>query len=146
MIGRIAAGVGLALLLASCAPLEMGDGTYFGFSITGVTSAPPPPRVVRVHGDDDVVPGTRVYVVRDPGADCDMFRYGSSFFMYYGGYWYRSEDAGDRFVAIDVRRVPKPVLEVPEGRWRHHPHGRARGHDRDDEHAHRDHDEHGGRG
>jgi hypothetical protein len=71
----------------------------------------------------DEVRGSRVYVVRDPGADCDVFRYGSSFYMYYSGYWYLSHEERGSFVAIEARSVPQPVLAVPEEHWRHHPHG-----------------------
>ena len=113
-----------APLALSCAPMVMdGSSTYFGFTL-GVESAPPPPRVVFVREPEMYMePGTSVYVVSSRGADCDMFRYGSSFYMYYEGYWYRSNRYSGPFVAIDVRRVPRPVLTVPEGRWRHHPHG-----------------------
>jgi hypothetical protein len=126
MRGRIIAAIGLALLVASCAAYpEMGGRTYFGFSITGSTGAPPPPhvRIVEHRYDYDEIPGSEVFVIRDPGADCDVFRYGSSFYMYYGGFWYRSYSDEGGFTAIDVRTVPRPVLQVPPERWRHHPHG-----------------------
>jgi hypothetical protein len=126
---RLLAVVAFATLIASCAPYsDLGGGTYFGFTVTGVTGAPPPPRVHVVRRDDDYgdydqVAGSSVYIVRDPGEDCDVFLYGSSFYMYYGGYWYRSSQPTATFVAIDVHSVPRQVLQVPEEHWRHHPHG-----------------------
>ena len=124
MRARWISAAAIAATLVSCAPYsEMGGRTYMGFTL-GIESAPPPPRVRIVEGyRRDPVPGTDVIVVDDPGADCDVFQYGGSYYMYSSGYWYRAPRPDETFVAIDVRRVPNPVLNVPEDRWRHHPHG-----------------------
>jgi hypothetical protein len=97
--------------------------TEYGFSI-GVTNAPPPPRVVFVEEPEIVVvPGTRVYMVSESGFGYDMFRYGSSWYLYSGGFWYRSSTYRGSFAVIDVRSVPSPIMKVPASRWKHHPHG-----------------------
>jgi len=109
-----------AVLCVSCAA---GGPTYFGFEV-GVRSAPPPPRVVLV--DDPqfmVVEGTGVYVVTNADPDYDVFRYGSYWYVCYDSYWYRARSYRGPFAVIDVRSVPRAVVSVPPGHWRHHPHG-----------------------
>ncbi len=97
--------------------------TYYGFTL-GISSAPPPPRVVFYEEPQVVVvPGTRVYVVEDPTFSYDMFRYSGAWYLYYDGYWYRSSSYRGSFAVIDVRSVPRPIIEVPSSRWRNHPHG-----------------------
>jgi hypothetical protein len=117
-------GLAVAALLGACTPYSGMDGrSYFGFAI-GVSNAPPPPRVALLERERyREIPGSQVVVVSDPGADCDVFEYGSTYYMYYGGFWYRSYTSDGAFVTIDVRRVPEPVLRVPPERWRHHPNG-----------------------
>jgi hypothetical protein len=119
-------------LLLSCAPYDtVGSNTYFGFSV-GISSAPPPPRVVFVERPSVMmVPGTSVYVVQN--TSYDVFQYGSFFYMSSGGYWYRSGGYGQSFEACDVRRVPRAVLTVPGNHWKHRSAGRYddRGRDRD---------------
>lgn len=111
----------LLLTIASCAgPMAMGN-TYLGFSLD-IRSAPPPPRMYFDHDPDRESVGD-VYVVQAPNPDCDMFQYQGAWFVYYSGYWYQSSRYDGPFVVVDVRSVPRPVLEVPSGRWRHHPHG-----------------------
>lgn len=107
-----------ALLSASCA----GPGaTYLGFSV-GVEGAPPPPPPVVV--EPVVVPeATGVYVVTDPSVPYDMFRYGGSWYVYSDGYWYRGDSYRGPFAVVDVRYVPREVVTLPPGHWKHHPHG-----------------------
>ncbi len=108
-----------ALALASCvAPGE----AYLGFS-TGVDGAPPPPSaVVEVQPAAEPVEGG-VYVVTDPAVPYDMFRYGSTWYVYSRGYWYQSNSYRGPFAVVDVRSVPRPVVTAPPERWKHHPHG-----------------------
>lgn len=118
---------------ASCAPmLYTGGGTqtYLGFTI-GVSSAPPPPRLVfRGRPRYHVVERSRVRVVESPDPRCDVFRYGGTYYLYTSGYWYRSHRHDGPFAVIEVRRVPRAVLTVPEHHWRHRP--RYTRDDRDD--------------
>lgn len=130
-----ALALSLAMLLAACAPYaEVGGRTYLGFTIVSIRDAPPPPRVVIEGGVDswDQVPGSSVYIVRND-ADCDVFQYSGGYYLYASGCWYRSSRADRDFAAIDVRSVPRAVLDVPDDHWRHRPHGRVRGWGRDDE-------------
>ena len=43
--------------------------------------------------------GSSVYIVSSPDPDCDMFQYGSLWYVYYSGYWYRSNRYAGPFVA-----------------------------------------------
>ena len=111
----------LAALAAACISCATSP-YYYGFAVD-IRSAPPPPRVVFVEQPELVVVGSGVYVVANSGPDYDMFRYGSSWYMCYDGYWYRAPSAGGSYVAVEVRSVPVAVVSVPERHWKHHPHG-----------------------
>jgi hypothetical protein len=87
----------------------------------GVSSAPPPRVVIYEEPVLVVVPGTPVYVVEN--SSYDMFRYGSFWYLSSGTTWYRASAPSGPYVAVEVRRVPKPVLTVPARHWKKHPHG-----------------------
>ena len=110
--------VALAITCVSCA----SGPTHYGFQLD-VRSAPPPPRVVIVDEPDLVVVGSGVYVVSNAGPDYDMFRYGSTYYLCYDGYWYRSSSLSGRFVVVEMQSVPQQVVSVPARHWKHHPHG-----------------------
>lgn len=84
--------------------------------------APPPPAVVVAEPPVALVDGG-VYVVTDPSVQYDLFRFGAAWYLYSGGYWYRGPSYRGPFAVVDVRTVPRPVLAVPPGHWKHHPHG-----------------------
>ena len=107
-----------ALTYAACVP---GSTTTVGFT-TGIEGAPPPPPAVVVQPAAVSVSGG-VYVVSEPSVRYDMFRYGSSWYVYSGGYWYRAPSYRGPFAVVDVRYVPRQVMEVPRRHWKHHPHG-----------------------
>ncbi len=109
-----------ALVCASCV---VPGTTYLGFT-TGIAAAPPPPRaVVVVEPAVALAPGTGVYVVTDPSVQYDMFRFGATWYLYSGGYWYRAASHRGPFAVVDVRYVPREVVTLPRGHWKHHPHG-----------------------
>ncbi len=113
----------LVAVAAVCVSCAASGPTYFGFEV-GVSTAPPPPRVVFVdYPEFEVVEGTRVYVVANADPSYDMFRYGSSWYVCYDGYWYRAGSYNGRYVVVDVRSVPRAVVSVPPQHWKHHPHG-----------------------
>lgn len=118
MTRRIASWVLSALVYAACVP---GTTTTVGFT-TGVEGAPPPPPAVVVEPAVVSVSGG-VYVVTEPAVRYDMFRYGSTWYLYSGGYWYRAASYRGPFAVVDVRYVPRPVLTVPSGHWKNHPQG-----------------------
>ena len=68
------------------------------------------PRVV-------VVPGTRVYYVRD--SDYDIYRYGSYCYYNYDGGWYRSRSYDGPWIYVGYRSVPREIRYVPV-RYRKH--------------------------
>lgn len=135
-----AASLVLALSATACAPgyyaasgSSSGGGTYMGFMV-GVSNAPPPPRLYfRGEPRFSVTISSGVRVVEAPDTDSDLFYYGGTYFMYSSGYWYRSRTYDGNYVLVEVRQVPRAVLQVPERHWRNHPgRGRARGHDKGD--------------
>ncbi len=95
-----------------------------GFSIF-ISNAPPPPVVVyREQPRFTFIPEERVYVVDDDDCDYDYFRYGTFFYIYENGYWYRSSSYRGPFAAIRADYVPRPIFYVSDSQkyhWRHHP-------------------------
>jgi hypothetical protein len=67
-----------------------------------------------------VIPNSRVYYVQ--GADYDMFRYGSLWYINDGGYWYSSRNYRGPFVEVRFESVPRMILQVP-GRYHRQPRG-----------------------
>jgi len=76
------------------------------------------PRIVfQREPDIVVVPGTRVYYVRD--YDYDLYRYGGFWYYNYDGGWYRARRYNGPFVYIGYRSVPREIAYVPV-RYRRH--------------------------
>ncbi len=116
---------GLALTIGIAAPAPAAVRTYFGFQI-GIGGAPPPPPVVVVAPPPVAfVPAAGVYVVRDPYIGFDEFLVGSSWYAFYGGYWYHAPSYRGPFRVLDVRLVPPTIFSVPASHWRHYPSGLA---------------------
>lgn len=116
ILGGALTACALATSLAAHAETSIGVNVSLG--------APPPPVVVyRTEPRTVVVPGATVYVVDDDACDYDFFRYGSSWYIYRGGYWYRARSYRGPFTWIEVGRVPHTILTVPASHWKHHPHG-----------------------
>ena len=101
-------------------PITAQSATYFGFNI-GISNSPPPRFVYRSQPSLYMVPNTGVYVVEDGYGDMDLFRYGSFYYAYDNGYWYRANSYRGPFRAVDVRYVPTQVFYVPSNHWRHYP-------------------------
>ena len=96
------------------------------------------PRLVfQSEPDIVVVPGTRVYYVRN--YDYDVYRYGSYWYYTYDGGWYRARRYGGPYVYVGVQSVPRSVAYVPvkyRRHWRESPgegRGHAYGHDKQDQ-------------
>jgi len=69
------------------------------------------------------VNGTRVMVIRErPGYD--VFRYGSYYYAYRYGRWYRADDWRGDFYVIDAGAVPYEFRSVPRRHWRSYPNWR----------------------
>lgn len=86
-------------------------------------NAPPAPTLVfRTRPVERLYPGERVYVVTDPAVgDYDFFRYGSSYYLFNNGYWYRAPGWKSRFVVVHPSRVPTRIYQLPPERWKHRP-------------------------
>ena len=130
----------LAIAMPAFARSHVGVSIY-------ISNAPPPPVVVyRDEPRFAFIPERRVYVVDDDDCDYDYFRYGSFFYIYDDGYWYRSRRYRGPFAAIRANYVPRPIFYVSddEYRWRQHPRWMPPGQakkawreDRDWKHGHR---------
>jgi len=108
----------LGLLFALVAPVSsafartsVSIGLQFGDRYRGpdvyFRSAP---RVV-------VVPGTRVYYVRD--SDYDIYRSGRYWYYNYNGGWYRSRSYSGPWIYVGYTSVPREISYVPT-RYRRH--------------------------
>ena len=85
------------------------------------------PRLVFEREPDVVlVPGTRVYYVRD--YDYDLYRYGSYWYYNYDGGWYRARRYNGPFTYVGYRGVPQAVSYVPVRYRRHWREADAPGH------------------
>ncbi len=87
-----------------------------------------PDLVFQDEPDIVVVPGTRVYYIRD--YDYDIYRYGSFWYYTYDGNWYRARRYGGPYAFVSYRTVPRAVMVVPvkyRRHWREAP-GHAYGH------------------
>ena len=72
----------------------------------------------------ETISGTRVSWVREQDRpNYDLFRYGSRYYIYNEGYWYRSDRLNQRFTVVDERYVPMAFSTVPNNRWRSYPPG-----------------------
>jgi hypothetical protein len=76
-----------------------------------------PQLVFQSEPDVVVVPGTRVYCVRN--YDYDIYRYGSYWYYNYDGGWYRSRRYDGHFTYVGPRAVPRSVAYVPVEYRRH---------------------------
>src|SRR5712672_1614183 len=84
------------------------------------------PRLVFQREPDVViVPGTRVYYVRD--YDYDLYRYGSFWYYNYDGGWYRARRYSGPFTYVGYRSIPSAVTYVPT-RYRRHWRDAGEGH------------------
>lgn len=108
-----------AFVAPGCAPMGMSASMQ-------IRSAPPPP-VVQFSSEPrfNYLSDRRVSVIADDSFGYDMFSSGGSYYIYSGGYWYRSQSARGPFVVVQVRRVPRQIFDVNDQdyRWRSHPEG-----------------------
>jgi hypothetical protein len=74
-----------------------------------------------------LVPRTRVYTVRERDDDYSLFRYGSRWYLFDDGWWYRASDWDGPYRPVAVSAVPRVVMRVPRtywsDHWSSHPHG-----------------------
>jgi hypothetical protein len=85
-----------------------------------VIAAPPPPQIVyETNPHLEAVPGSPVLVVDDPGYD--MFMLQGAWYLTSHGYWYRAGAHDGPYIAIAARSVPREILQLPPGSWRHRP-------------------------
>ena len=110
----------LAGLLLTSVPAGAGIDVQIN-----IGNAPPAPHFVfsaRPH--ERYYSAERIYVVDDPGiGDYDCFRYGGYYWVFSGGYWYRSPSWRGRFVVVHPRYVPTMFYRMPARQWKHRPSG-----------------------
>ncbi len=118
---RVMEGLGLVLALGLMGITPAHAEVSLNINLS---NAPPPPVVVyRSEPRMVLVPESRVYVIDDDQSDYDYFRYGSRYYIYKSGYWYRARNYRGPFMVIEERYVPASIWRVPERRWRHLPPG-----------------------
>jgi hypothetical protein len=108
----------LAVLLALPATAAAETSAWASFQFGVSTGAPPPPLTAAP---------AMVFVggvsVADARCADDVFRHGGTWWRYAGGWWWRSASWRGPWAAVDVRKVPVAVVQVPAGHWKRHPHG-----------------------
>lgn len=78
-----------------------------------------------------VVPGTRVYVVRDDMRPSeDFYHFGNYYYVYSGGTWYRASRWNGRYVMVSERSLPRQFWDIPQEHWRSYPPGWRNNHRR----------------
>lgn len=85
--------------------------------------APAPPRVV-FQGQPRwmSVPGTNVQMISGGQRPAyDLFKMGSTYYIYDSGYWYRSNRWDGTYTTIDQRSVPANFMNVSREYWRNYP-------------------------
>jgi hypothetical protein len=109
---RTAAVLLLSSLVASAVSAQpMGRGSE---------TAPPPPAYHFDHPPQTtMVAGSQVYVVDDRRVSDDVFRYGVFWYVYRGHSWYRGRSWNGPYAGIEPRDVPRAIITVPPGRWKH---------------------------
>lgn len=112
------AAAGLALAGVSNAETQ----TWFGFTV-GMRSGPAEPRPIEWRSEPSVVWVGSVAIVDRDACHDDVFRSERAWWRMHDGWWYRSTSWRGPWAAVDVRKVPRSVLELPAARWKHHPHG-----------------------
>src|SRR6266850_578378 len=108
------------LLLAMLLSLPAAAATSVSVGIT-LGNAPPPPAVVfRDEPRLMMMPQTSLAYYEGP-CDYDYFHYGSFFYIYNGGYWYRAPHYRGPFVAIRESYVPTIFYGLNDRgyHWRH---------------------------
>ena len=92
---------------------------------TGKQAGPLPPRILFKNAPHwQAVPGTKVYWVRaDERPAFDLFRFGTRFYLFDQGQWYRSNREDRDYVVIQERYVPLAISRVPSQHWRSYPKG-----------------------
>ena len=139
----IAIAAAAALATASLASAE--TQTWFGFTV-GVSGGSSAPRAIAWRSEPSVVWVGHVAIVDRDACDDDVFRCERSWWRMSDGWWYRSSSWRGPWDRVDVRRVPRAVLDLPPRHWKHHPHGGPPGQlkkdrrgwddDRDDDRGH----------
>lgn len=114
--------IAAAAALATAAPAGAETQTWFGFTV-GVSSGAHAQRTMVWRSEPSVVWVGHVAVVDRDACDDDVFRCDRSWWRMSDGWWFRSSSWRGPWVAVDVRRVPRAVLDLPPRHWKHHPHG-----------------------
>jgi len=109
----------LGLTAITVLPAQAQNRDYNGNYNRGPYQAPMPPRVVFQSQPRWIgVPGTNVMVTSSQQRPAyDLFRLGSTYYIYNSGYWYSSNRWDGAFTAIDQRSVPADFMNVPRAYW-----------------------------
>ena len=108
----------LVLAVVISAPFTAVAAVNVGITLG---NAPPPPVVVFRSEPRLVFLPTGGVAYYDGPSDYDYFRYGSNYYIYNGGYWYRAPRYRGPFVAIREAYVPRAFYGLNDRgyHWRH---------------------------
>jgi hypothetical protein len=113
----------LGLTAITVLPAQAQNRDYNSNYNRGQNQAPMPPRV-EFQGQPRWmnVPGTNVQMISaGQRPSYDLFRMGSSYYIYDSGYWYSSNRWNGSYTSIDQRYVPSDFMNVPREYWRDYP-------------------------
>ncbi len=100
------------VLAASLVALPAFAQVEINVQLPTITFGAPPPLVV-------VQPG--VQVVED--SDDEVFFVDNVYWVRRGPRWYRSNDHRGNWVVVDGPRVPRTIVQINPGKYRHYKHG-----------------------
>ncbi len=108
----------LLLALVMSAPAGAATSVHVGIMLG---NAPPPPVVVFRTEPRMIIMPTGGVAYYDGPCDYDYFRYGSYFYIYNAGYWYRSPHHRGPFIAIRESYVPRAFYGLHDRgyKWHH---------------------------
>jgi len=108
----------LLLALAVSAPAMAATSVSVGITLG---NAPPPPRIMFGSEPRWTAMPTVGVAYYDGPCDYDYFRYGSYFYIYNDGFWYRSPYYRGPFIAIRETYVPRAFYGLHDRgyHWRH---------------------------
>lgn len=119
---RVGASVAAIAFIVTAASPGIAE-TSWGLSVNVGNAPAPPVVVVREEPRLVLVPGSTVYVVNDDRYEYDCFRSGNYWYAWNDGYWYRARAWRGPFAAVELRSVPRVIMNVPAKHWKRHPQG-----------------------
>ena len=107
MTNTLTAGLVIAASLALAIPARGDVRVQVNVWAPPIVTAPPPLLLL---------PGSPVYYA--PGYDVNLFVYRGRYYSFYNGSWFYAPGYGAPWAVAPIRRVPRPILQVPATYYR----------------------------